>query len=332
MYRIRAVTDPGECHHLWDKVIPREFISDLWEVRTCFDRSYRHAPYFVVAEERGVVRGFLPLSRNGDSGLFNYFPGETWSGKTWLEQNRILAENPRVLRDMLDAVPGSYHLRYLRPYSEAGASYDQVDEIGYLFCPPRYGFDMERYYEEFSHKTAKKLRRELAAWDERNVTWRFDVPEDFDLLVDMSLGRYGQSSYFHDPRFLNSFRQLRDFLAKRGWLRMVTILVHGVPAATDLGSVYNGTLTMLAGGTHGDYPGIAKLINIHHMTWACEQKLDRVDFLCGDFNWKTMFHLSPVPLYLLEKDKAPLRKEVDLSTSRQPWAAQGLDVGGVAGV
>jgi hypothetical protein len=67
------------------------------------------------------------------------------------------------------------------------------------------------------------------------------------------------------------------------------------------------------------------------MTWACEQKLDRVDFLCGDFNWKAMFHLSPVPLYLLEKDKAPLRKEAALSASRQQWAGHGLDAGGVAG-
>jgi hypothetical protein len=332
VYRIRVITDRDECRGHWERVFPREFVSDLWEVRSCFDGHYRHQPCFIVAEERGEVRGLLPLSFNGDSGLYNFFPGETWAGKTWLEQNRVITESPRMLRDMLAAVPGPYHLRYLRPETSTPNPYEQVDEIGYLFCPPRFSFDMERYYEEFSHKTAKKLRRELAAWDERKVAWRFDAPEDFDLLVDMSLGRYGQSSYFHDPRFLNSFRQLRDFLVERGWLRMVTILVDGVPAATDLGSVYNGTLTMLAGGTNGGFPGIAKLINIHHMTWACEQKLDRVDFLCGDFNWKTMFHLTPVPLYLLEKDKAPLRKEVELSTSRQPWAAQGLDVGGAAGV
>ena len=331
MYRIRVVTELDACRRHWEQIFPREFVSDLWEVRACFDRHYRHEPCFIVAEEHGEVCGLLPLSLNGDSGLYNFFPGETWAGKTWLEQNRVIASSPRMLRDMLAAVPGTYHLRYLRPGAGGANPYEQVDEIGYLFCPPKFGFDMERYYEVFSHKTAKKLRRELAGWNERNVTWRFDDPADFDLLVAMSLGRYGQSSYFHDPRFLNSFRDLRDLLAERGWLRMVTILVDGVPAATDLGSVYNGTLTMLAGGTDGDYPGIAKLINTHHMTWACERRLDRVDFLCGDFNWKTMFHLSPVPLYLLEKDQAPLRKDAALPASRPQWAPHGFDVGGVAG-
>ena len=330
MYHIRVVTDRGECRSLWEKVFPREFVSDLWEVRECFDRHYRHEPCFIAAEDRGEVRGLLPLSLNGDSGLYNFFPGETWAGKTWLEQNRIVTDSQRMLRDMLAAVPGPYHLRYLRPAAAAANPYEQVDEIGYLFCPPKYGCDMDRYFGEFSHKTAKKLRRELAGWDERNISWRFDDPNDFELLVAMSIGRYGQSSYFYDPRFLDSFRHLRDFLAGRGWLRMVTIMVDGTPAATDLGSVYNGTLTMLAGGTHGDYPGVAKLINVHHMTWACEQKLDRVDFLCGDFNWKAMFHLSPVPLYLLEKDKAPLRKETNLSVPQPQWKSQGLDVGGVA--
>jgi hypothetical protein len=330
VYRIRVVTDRDECRDHWERVVPREFISDLWEVRECFDRHYRHEPRFIVAEEHGEIRGLLPLSFNRDSGLYNFFPGETWAGKTWLEQNRIVSESHRMLRDMLSAVPGPYHLRYLRPEMQTSNPYEQVDETGYLFCPPKYACNMDRYFDEFSHKTAKKLRRELSAWEDRDLTWRFDEPRDFDLLVAMSIGRYGQSSYFHDPRFLDSFRQLRDFLAERSWLRIVTIQVGGIPAATDLGSVYNGTLTMLAGGTHSDYPGIAKLINIHHMTWACEQKLDRVDFLCGDFNWKTMFHLSPVPLYLLERDSAPIHTEVALSTSRQQWAAHGLDVGGVA--
>ena len=34
-----------------------------------------------------------------------------------------------------------------------------VDEIGYLFLPEPYGFTMERYFEAFSHKSAKRIRR-----------------------------------------------------------------------------------------------------------------------------------------------------------------------------
>ena len=85
---------------------------------------------------------------------------------------------------------------------------------------------------------------------------------------------------------------------------MVTITVDDEPAAIDLGSLYSGMLTMLAGGTNGKFPGIAKLINMHHIRFACDERLDSVDFLCGDFNWKTLFHLTPSPLYLLEGQPA----------------------------
>jgi len=330
VFRLRTITDPDECRDLWERCLPREVISDLWEVRACFDQHYRHQPHFIVAEQGGRIRGLLPLSRNTETGVFNFFPGETWSGKTWLEQNRIIVENPRLLRDMLAAVPGPYHLRYLRSDDRSAIACEQVDEIGYFFHPPRYDYDMGRYWEEFSHKTAKKLRRELAAWGERGVVWRFDDPEDFELMIEMNLSRYGESSYFFDSRFLASFRRLRDLLQHRGWLRMVTILVEDEPAAVDMGSVYNGTLTMLAGGTNAKFPGVAKLINTHHMTWASEQKLDRVDFLCGDFNWKAMFHLTPVPLYLLERQPQPVRPELEPVLPRRALVSSGIQLGRAA--
>jgi hypothetical protein len=40
------------------------------------------------------------------------------------------------------------------------------------------------------------------------------------------------------------------------------------------------------------------------MQWACSERLNQVDFLCGDFNWKKLFHLTPRPLYLLGNPKA----------------------------
>jgi len=68
-------------------------------------------------------------------------------------------------------------------------------------------------------------------------------------------------------------------------------------AAVDVGALWKNTYTVLAGGTDPDFPGIAKLINFHHIEWACRQHLAVVDFLCGDFNWKSRFRLSPRPLY-----------------------------------
>jgi hypothetical protein len=38
-------------------------------------------------------------------------------------------------------------------------------------------------------------------------------------------------------------------------------------------------------------------MNMQHLEFACEQRLSRVDFLCGDFHWKKLWHLDPQPLY-----------------------------------
>jgi CelD/BcsL family acetyltransferase involved in cellulose biosynthesis len=97
-------------------------------------------------------------------------------------------------------------------------------------------------------------------------------------------------------------------------LRITTVLIGGRLAAVDMGAIWNGTYTVLAGGTDADFPGVAKLINLHHLEWACQQRMTMVDFLCGDFNWKERFHLTPRQLYQIIKPHA-----VDMQHESQPW-------------
>lgn len=328
MCNIRTVSNIDECRELWTQLIPPELVSDLWEVRECFHSHYRHVPRFIVAEQHGNITGFLPLSWNEETRQYNYFPGETWEGKTWLEQNRVTAIGRHTLDTMLSSLDGPYHLRYLRNEGQLEGAESRIDEVGYLFIPETHGFDLNRYFEVFSHKTAKRLKKELADWEDRSIEWRFDLPDDFDILCEMNRSRFGHMSYFHDERFLESFRSLMHLLRDRGWLRIVTVIVDGEPAAVDMGSLYNGMLTMLAGATSEKFPGIAKLINMHHISYGCEQKLDSVDFLCGDFNWKTLFHLTPEPLYVIEGGAAPVfeRRDSEVSCFSSPapgWSMQG---------
>jgi hypothetical protein len=84
-----------------------------------------------------------------------------------------------------------------------------------------------------------------------------------------------------------------------------------------MGSIYRGVYTVMAGGANSRYRGVAKLINLHHMQWACQQRLQRVDFLCGDFHWKKQFHLSPRPLYLLSSLASEIVQEADLEVLRR---------------
>lgn len=299
MTGVTQITDPKECARLWRAMVPQESLTDLWEVRDCFQRQFKRPPLFVLYEEYGRPSGLLPLSWIAEAGCYGCFPGETWNKATWLEQNRIIAPSARIWEKMLAAVPGAYRLRYLRPNQELLPRLSAVDEVGYIFEPPRYEFNMERYWEEFSHKHQKQVKNDVRSFEKHGPGLRLNRLEDVDLMIQMNLSRFGAGSYFHDVRFQNAFRDLAHWLHQRGMLRLVTLTMGGEPAAIDLGCLYNGMLTVLAGGVDSGWPGVAKLINLHHLEYACQQRLREVDFLCGSFNWKKLFHLGARPLYSL---------------------------------
>ena len=297
MYDSRIVTDLDECQEIWKRIIPEETIWDMWEFRACFQVYFQRPPYFIVGEHSQGLAALLPLSWIEETQCYGYFPGETWEGKTWLEQNRVL-----VGRDLLDSLlgrcPDRYHLRYLLPLEGVPQSRYAVDEVGYLFRPPDYNYDVENYFQQFSKKSAKSIKREIASL-QIGACYRYDDISDFEHMVQLNVNNFGDRSYFSDLRFRESFRTLMYYLNKKGWLRITTIIINGEIAAVDIGCVYRGDYTLLGGGTNRDYPGVAKLINLCHMERGCRERFNVIDFLCGDFSWKKRFHLIPRPLYLL---------------------------------
>ncbi|AOY57738.1 MULTISPECIES: GNAT family N-acetyltransferase [Desulfococcus] len=305
MLNIRKLEDFDLCRRIWENARPVENIFDLWPVRTCFAAAFDREPFFIVAEENGHTVGLLPLSRMDDPESFGFFPGELWAGKTWLEQNRITAADTGVARALLDRVPGSVHLRYMSHAALVSEIQPlELDEVGYLFFPGRYQYRFDAYLQEFKGKSRKKIGREMAAVTAPGIAYRYNDLSDVDPFFRMNLEAFGSRSYFSDPRFLKSFEKMMAWLYAQGMLRITTILIGGRIAAVDVGAVLDvprkgSNYTVLAGGTNPEFPGIAKLINFHHLEWACRMRLDSVDFLCGDFGWKERFHLTPRPLYQL---------------------------------
>ncbi len=299
MNGLQIFTDLDKCRALWENMIPRETITDLWEVRSCFNRHFKRPAFFYVLKtEKMEHPALLPLSWIEESSCYGYFPGETWLGKTWLEHNRMPELKTGWLEQLFLQIPGNYHLRYLTGQDSENMFFNTVDEVGYIFCPGDYEYDVETYLHTFPNKRAKQLRKEIAAIESRGVDYRYNVLEDFEHLVRLNLSRFGEQSYFYDHRFRESFRDLMHFLNDQNWLQMTTVLIQGEIAAVDLGCVYNGTYTLLAGATSTDHPGVAKLINFHHLQRSCMERFQKVDFMCGDFSWKKLFHLTARPLYL----------------------------------
>jgi len=299
---IRISEDPEECRRLWVRNGAVCFFDEWW-VREAFAESFSRPLHVLVAERGGKTAGFLPLCWIEESSRFGYFPGETWRGKTWLEQNRIGAAKAGVVRELLDAVPDAAHLRYLT-FEPWHAKMDilREDEVGYLFLPGQYGYDFARYWQTFSRKSRKQLAREMDALASPGLSFRYDSAADVETMFRMNLEGFGGSSYFSDDRFLSGFEVLLGRLRRNAMLRITTVLLGGRVAAVDVGAVWKNTYTVLAGGTSPEFQGVAKLMNFHHLEWACRERIETVDFLCGDFGWKTRFHLTPRPLYELELD------------------------------
>lgn len=306
MLSIYGETDIKRCKELWNQHIVLKQLTDHWDLRECFHQHFNNPAFFVVAQESSQIVGLIPLSFINEINGYGIFPGEVWNAGTWLEQNQIFAKDETVLKLMLDWLDKNkmhYFLRYLSYSEHLSSLIKQEDEIGYLFCPENMNFHMDNYYDLFSRKSIKSILREVSAMYTNNLVVREACIDDFDVMVRLNLERFGDSSYFADERFRKSFCSLRDWLDSRGWLRMTAIIINGEVAAVDMGAVYNGVYTLLAGGTHAEFSGVAKLINLYHMQQGCKFKYKTVDFLCGDFKWKTIFHLTPRPLYKLESLK-----------------------------
>lgn len=313
MVEVTVCDDLEAARHLWEAYWPQEALFDLWPVRSCFQAEFNRRPCFLVARQGGRFRGMLALSWIEEEQCFGHFPGEIWQGKTWLEQNKILADGPEVLRALMDRVPSSARIRYLTKESlPSDESVGGVDEIGYLFFPNQYDHTFDTYMQSFSGKSRKKLRCELNRLTAPGLSYRYDCLTDLDHLFRMNLEYFHELSYFSDLRFLRGFQNLAAWLKENNLLRITTVLIGGKVAAVDMGALWSSTYTVLAGGTNPDFPGVAKLINLHHMEWACLQKLMKVDFLCGEFNWKTRFHLTARPLYeiLIQRGQEGLPHDV----------------------
>lgn len=328
MVRLHAISEYSECKVLWERHIKQEILTDLWDVRDCFHRAFQRDLFFVIAEHEGNVVGFLPLCKIPETNSYGIFPGESWHGKTWLEQNRIIAESDAVLSAMIDFVNSqgaeTYHLRYFLPPDTDTVSLPEIDETGYLFTPEKYNYSMDEYWRLFSPKSAKRIKKDVESIYQRGVSFIHDRLEDFEELVHLNVSRFGSDSYFSDERFAQGFRNLRDFLANNGFMRITTVLVNGEIAAVDLGAMYNNMYTLLAGGTSASVPGIAKLINLHHMEYSCERQFREADFLCGEFSWKTMFHLEARPLYKISNTDESVFEQAHHAHQEAVCAAQGI--------
>lgn len=295
--RTRIVADLEECGLLWKTLLTPRYVSDLWEFRLCFHRHYKNTPYFIILEDEQGVCAMLPLCYVPEGDMFVFFPGETWKGRTWLERTPVYLRDPEYLAEAVSLCPDMTYLRYLELDGNFLPPEMDEDEIGYLLYPPVLEYDISQYYGRFTWKKLKAIKKEVSVFGTPQAVFHVNRLSDYDSLVRMNVENFGVHSYFHDTRFAEGFRDALHFLERRGWLRLVCLSVNGRAIAADLAALFQGSYVVFLGGTHPEHRGVAKAMNMHHIEYAFEQRVLRVDFLCGDFYWKKIWHLDPEPLY-----------------------------------
>ncbi len=296
----RFVTDLETCRQLWNALLPVSVVSDMWEFRMCFHRQYGHRPYFMILEDEEGVSGMMPLSSIDSSNKIGFFPGEIWNEKTWLERTPFYVRDRGIIDELFYSCPEGIYLRYMEPLQEPYSHLQVLDEIGYVLYPSQLDYKLETYSGRFSHKKYKSIIKVIDSIKGQGSRFYVNRLEDFDTLVSMNIESFGENSYLHDRRFRDSWKDVIHFLHKNGWLRMISLEIMGKIAAVDIGSLYNGVYTVYLGGASRDLPGVAKVMNMCHIEYAFINHMFKMDFLCGDFHWKKLFHLTPEPLYKFE--------------------------------
>ena len=276
-------------------------------------------------EEGGNIYGVLPLSHIDSLDIMAFFPGETWKNKTWLERTPIYAVNRDILYRLLSDCAERTYLRYIEYDPECLPEQMIADEIGYVVYPGLLNYEKDNYRTRFSNKKFKSIMRDVNTILDMGASFHVNRVEDFDLLVEMTIERYGEESYLQDTRFRKSFRDVIKFLEQKGYLRMVSLELEGKTMAVDVGAIYNGVYTIFLGGIFSRVPGLPKAMNMYHIDYALNNMMYKVDFLCGDFNWKKLWHLDEEPLFkLVTPDLEDMIPTYDISMSYP--ATKGMEV------
>ncbi|SPD72963.1 conserved hypothetical protein [uncultured Desulfobacterium sp.] len=305
------VRDLEECKRLWETFLKPQNISDMWDFRACFHRHLKHEPNFMLLEDAKGIAAMLPLSYVDDLDAFFFFPGEVWHNKTWIERTPVYLRESFELEDLLSYCPPRTYLRYMSVPDTALFPGLHVDEIGYVLYPQALDFDVTVYSKRFSNKKFKNIVNTIKGFTDSECTFHINRLRDFQFIVDMSIRHFGADSYLYDNRFREGFRDIMFFLLKNGMLRMVSLDIRGKTAAVDLGALYGDCYTVFLGGTDPQFPGIAKVINMHHIEFACEHRISKVDFLCGDFHWKKLWHMDAEPLYMFMNPENWFNENID---------------------
>jgi hypothetical protein len=293
-----VVTDPVECGKLWEQFSKVETLWDLWDVRKCFITDMNNQLHFVVGREGDEVVGILPLCFAEERGYYSTI------GNEFPEFNKILLKDKSRFQEFLDHAPEKLNIYcYSKSECEFFPFIDYSES--YFLDVPKIG-TIENYLLTFSKKHRYNLRKGLekvVAEGAQVVLTENDADGRWlGVIEKYNLERFAKESSFVERGYKEGIQNLMRWAEARGGLHMVGITQNGVDVGAEFGVLYNGTYTVMIGGSDPTITNLGKLLIYQHIETAFKNKFQKLDFMAGADAWKKLWNFECEMLYEFKRN------------------------------
>lgn len=298
--RLQVVSNIETAGYLWEQFSLNQSLFDLWDVRRSFYESFKIDPYFLVLYEQKYhkqnILGVLPLWLDGDYWKDEY----SWYGGFWPEDNTFFVKDLEVIPLLLMAAPAPLELQCIKPL----AQYD------FLRSFPGFGDNDQKFFMNLStcgtpeaylmnikKKKRHNIRRDCNRIESLNPVIEFGRFDQLERLFKLNIERFKDMPPDDKSIFENKDEQALFYnLIKRVHVAepyVMTVSIKGQVEAVEVGFIYDGVCYAFSSGANiPAYSGLGVYSNFKLIEEMMRRDLTKIDFLQGDYNWKSSWELD----------------------------------------
>lgn len=294
----------------WNALVQRGSVNTIFQTHQWANAWWKtfgddHRLVYLVAEDDGETRGFVPLMEVPKCGELHLLSDVNSDYCDIVADRNRYAVLDGVLHFLIQEHPGwdSLVLRNIPERSSTLAAL--LTLCGKHGLHPRLSARIAAPHIDFRQgsrpfKLTYNMRRHsnrlerLGVVDYRVAQERAELPAMLDELYKQHIGRYrekGERSLFENTACRRFYATLADDLLDTGWLHFSQLRLDGRPLATHFGFVYNKVLTWYKPAFDVAYsrysPGTVLIRRL--IDYAGAHDLDTLDFTIGNEPFKERF-------------------------------------------
>lgn len=300
----KTITDVDEAKSLWNQLSPHNTIDDEWDFRYTFFKHLPYVPHFLAGFSEGKPVGVLPLQKNTGVGLM---PPYATSHKPFLEffggddtdDNAIMVKPGYEgnIPEFLEKIRENVILAPLKnPYEELGLKTSEYTN--------KYFIDLNGLstHEDFIDKTWSgdsrgKFKRGLRKlYKEHTIEMEYGNLNDLNLMAELNLQRFGESSSFRFPYRTEIFKELAQIYTPE----IISVKVNGKKEAVSFGLYFKNAYLAMNIGVNQQINNLGKHLIMHQIDRAITHGSTIYDAGKGDSGWKEIYKLEKIPQYQLQ--------------------------------